>query len=584
MPARLARGAAMSAGYFPRLLRNIDIRYRLITSFILVSLIPLVISGVIFYLESSKAIQEKTRIFATEVVKQVSQNIQLQMDRVASSGDELALSESLQSALARIYVDDERDAVTALASIPKLLLAHYGSFEYVNQKYILDRKLRILDAQVFPELGKSVSSFVENAPDTKGLPYWSVYSTWAGQKSIVMLREINFKGSVQRAGTLFIGLKQSHFSRIFDAVDLGNGASVFVLDVNDGNIIIRPNDAARTVGTDFADTALTGGIERMLGRGDNRRFFSYQDRGGNQYLAAFAPIPHTTWAVVSSIPLHALIAEVRAIRNKIILIGLICFVFILLLSYCISRSISVPLDKLVDIMKETETGNYRIRMEYEGNDEIAVLSRKFNEMASKVHQHNERLEESVLARTRELKEANRKLEELSSTDGLTGLANRRRFDEVLLTELRRAIRSGKYIALIMLDVDFFKKYNDCYGHQAGDECLRVVARTLQLGCHRGGDLVARYGGEEFVLIAADTDMGGAAVLAETLRSSIEMLMLPHSESEFGQITISVGVAAVRPTPEQTTDQLLQMADRAMYRAKSQGRNRVVLMDQDGANG
>lgn len=570
----------MSSGFFPRLLRRTDIRYRLITSFILVSLIPLVISGVIFYLESSNVIQEKTRVFATEVVKQVSQNIQLQMERVESSGEELALSENLQSALARMYVDDERESVTARASIPKLLLDHYGSFEYVNQKYILDRKLRILDAQVFPELGRSVSDFVESAPDTKGLPYWNVYSTWAGQKSIVMLRDINFKGNVQRAGTLFIGLKQSHFSRIFDAVDLGNDASVFVLDINDGGIVIRPNDRARTVHADYADTSLTTGIRRIVEHGGKGNFVSYQGRDGNKYLAAFSPIPHTTWMVVSTIPLYALIAEVRAIRNKIILIGLICFVFVLLLSYGISRSISAPLEKLVGIMKETETGNFRIRMGYEGRDEIAVLSQKFNEMASKVHHHNDQLEELVAARTLELEEANRKLELLSSTDGLTGLANRRRFDEVLANELRRAIRSGTHLALIMLDVDFFKKYNDRYGHQAGDECLRKVARALQAGCHRAGDLVARYGGEEFVLIAADTDMAGALVLAEMLRRAVETLGLPHGESELGRITISVGVAAVKPEADQTTDRLLQMADRAMYRAKAQGRNRVAATDEE----
>jgi diguanylate cyclase (GGDEF)-like protein len=572
---------AMSAGFFLRLSRRIDIRYRLFASFILVSLIPLVISGVVFYFESSRVIQEKTRIFATEVVKQVSQNVQLQMERVESSGEELALSDNLQSALTRIYMDDEQENVIALALMPKLLLEHYGSFGYVTQKYILDRKLNILDAQVFPELGRSVRSFVKSAPDTKGQPYWNIYSTWAGQKTIVMLRDINFKGNVQRAGTLFIGLKSSHFSRIFDAVNLGNDASVYVLDVNDGSIIIRPNDQMRNADADFVDPGLAASIRRLDGGSGN--FVSYRDRDGDRYLAAFSPIPHTNWAVVSTIPLRALTAEVRAIRNKIILIGLICFIFVLLLSYVISRSISVPLDRLVGIMKETETGNYRIRMNYEGNDEIAVLSQKFNEMASKVHQHNEQLEDLVAARTRELEEANRQLEALSTTDGLTGLANRRRFDVVLVSELRRAIRSEKHLALIMLDVDFFKKYNDCYGHQAGDECLRTVARALQAGCHRAGDLVARYGGEEFVLIAADTDMAGASVLAESLRLGVEELRLPHSESGFGHITISVGVAAVLAGADQTTDRLLQMADRAMYRAKSLGRNRVAVADEEAAD-
>lgn len=277
-----------------------------------------------------------------------------------------------------------------------------------------------------------------------------------------------------------------------------------------------------------------------------------------------------------------LTAEVRAIKNKIILIGLLCFMASLLLSYLISTSISVPLEKLVGIMQRTESGNYQSRMEYDGNDEIGVLAQKFNEMAGKMHNHNESLEEQVAARTRELEDANRQLEWLSITDGLTGLANRRRFDQVLDSEMRRATRSGHDVALIMLDVDLFKKYNDCYGHQAGDTCLRSVAQALQSACNRAGDLVARYGGEEFVLVAADTGLAGAAALAETLRASVAALQLPHRKSGFGHVTISVGVAVTSfaSQPEQTPDSLLQIADQALYRAKSLGRNRVVVSDNE----
>lgn len=598
------RAETMNTRLVPRLLRKIDIRYRLITSFILVSLIPLLISGVIFYLESSRAIQEKTRIFTSEVVKQAAQNVQLQMERVASSAEELSMSESMQNTLDKLYMEGENGQVAARAEIPTLLLERYGALEYVNQKYVLDRRMRILDSQVFAQLGNSIADFVDHAPETKGRPYWGIYRGWSDQKSIAMVRRIHFKDNDQLAGYLFIGLKQSHFSRIFDAINLGAGASVFVLDVNDGTIIVRPDnaparapamgattnattDAAMAAvarppggGAEFATPALTDGIRDALVDGANS--LTYRSRDGMRHLATFAPIPQTTWAVVSTVPVNLLTAEVRVIKNKIILIGLLCFMASLLLSYLISTSISVPLEKLVGIMQRTESGNYQSRMEYDGNDEIGVLAQKFNEMAGKMHNHNESLEEQVAARTRELEDANRQLEWLSITDGLTGLANRRRFDQVLDSEMRRATRSGHDVALIMLDVDLFKKYNDCYGHQAGDACLRGVAQALQSACNRAGDLVARYGGEEFVLVAADTGLSGAAALAETLRASVAALQLPHRKSGFGYVTISVGVAVTSfaTQPEQTPDSLLQIADQALYRAKSLGRNRVVVSDSE----
>ena len=133
------------------------------------------------------------------------------------------------------------------------------------------------------------------------------------------------------------------------------------------------------------------------------------------------------------------------------------------------------------------------------------------------------LEKKVAERTCDLEIANRKLEELSATDGLTGIANRRRFDEALLYEWRRAKRSQQSLSLAMFDVDWFKKYNDFYGHQAGDECLRILAGILEKHACRVGDLAARYGGEEFVLIAAETNAAAMLNIAESIRKSLDII-------------------------------------------------------------
>jgi two-component system chemotaxis family response regulator WspR len=181
---------------------------------------------------------------------------------------------------------------------------------------------------------------------------------------------------------------------------------------------------------------------------------------------------------------------------------------------------------------------------------------------------------------KQLEEKNLILERLSQLDGLTGIANRRRFDEMLDLEWRRALREDHPLGLAMIDVDYFKKYNDALGHLAGDDCLRQVALALQGGTFRPGDLVCRYGGEEFGVILPNVDLDGATAVAERLRQAVFGLAMPHPGSELGQVTISVGVVAVKPRrhDDEGAASLVARADRGLYRAKRQGRNRCVSVD------
>ncbi|OGR05159.1 MAG: diguanylate cyclase response regulator [Deltaproteobacteria bacterium RIFOXYD12_FULL_50_9] len=173
--------------------------------------------------------------------------------------------------------------------------------------------------------------------------------------------------------------------------------------------------------------------------------------------------------------------------------------------------------------------------------------------------------------------ANRELEKLSSLDGLTGISNRRRFDEALLQEWRRAMRSGSIMSVIILDIDFFKLYNDNYGHQGGDDCLKKVARTLEGCLRRVSDMVARYGGEEFVAILPEIDAAGAMSLAESMRAGIQEQRIPHAKSKVSEyVSISVGVASAIPQADAAPESLVAAADLALYKAKEEGRNRVML--------
>ncbi len=176
-------------------------------------------------------------------------------------------------------------------------------------------------------------------------------------------------------------------------------------------------------------------------------------------------------------------------------------------------------------------------------------------------------------RMEELEEANLKLQALSSRDGLTGIPNRRHFDKEIEREWNRAIRDRKPLALIMIDIDFFKKYNDGVGHLGGDECLKKVSGALGEIAKRGGDMVARYGGEEFSALLSNSDLKGASILAERMLKGVSDLAIAHPNSEVaGHVTISLGIASHRPERDSFFKALIADADKALYEAKNAGRN------------
>lgn len=201
-----------------------------------------------------------------------------------------------------------------------------------------------------------------------------------------------------------------------------------------------------------------------------------------------------------------------------------------------------------------------------GAIQLSLVNRRLVESQEEIEEANRRLQA-----------ANEMLEEETRLDAGTGLSNRRHFDEILASEWKRAARSRQPLALVLADVDCFKAYNDSYGHQQGDACLRQVSVVLRGGLHRVSDLAARYGGEEFALLLPGLDEATAAELAETLRTRLEALAIPHRASTVApRVTFSAGVAALVPGPKADPARLVAAADRALYQAKRRGRNRVCV--------
>jgi diguanylate cyclase (GGDEF)-like protein len=214
-----------------------------------------------------------------------------------------------------------------------------------------------------------------------------------------------------------------------------------------------------------------------------------------------------------------------------------------------------------------------------GGDDYLVKPVSFVVLNAKIRalQRLESMRTKQLEMSRDLASANRELEKLSRQDGLTGIANRRYFDSYLVTEVRRAAREKAPVSLILSDVDHFKAFNDCYGHQAGDDCLRRVAAALSSAGRRPADLAARYGGEEFAMVLPGTVLDGAVDVAQAVSRVIGGLAIPHARSAVDQnVTLSQGVVSLIPEEESASEDLIQHADQALYQAKQQGRNRYVV--------
>ncbi len=282
------------------------------------------------------------------------------------------------------------------------------------------------------------------------------------------------------------------------------------------------------------------------------------------------------WYICTSVYVDELDESANTLRKRVVTVFAATMFFTVLLSYLFAKRLTFPLRQLSKTARQVENGDLNARCQVQRSDEIGVVATAFNRMVGHLQENINHLDTKVNERTEELQRLNKKLEELSMTDGLTGVANRHNFDKALGREWKRARRAGEHLALAMIDVDWFKKYNDHYGHLAGDACLQVVAGLIAANVHRSGDIVARYGGEEFIIIAPATNAIKAGDMAVKICETLQAQSIPHAMSEFGCVTISIGVAAMIPTDDDTPESLIKAADTALYNAKWQGRNQVVL--------
>lgn len=290
---------------------------------------------------------------------------------------------------------------------------------------------------------------------------------------------------------------------------------------------------------------------------------------GTTDLVAFSTIKVLNWVVILQSNATKALSQIRKDFFKEALSELLILLFInIVVIFATLRVYFSPLLHSAKQVRNIDLDKELPHLKRVRNDEIGDLLEGFNCLVDAVNE-----------RTLKLKEANSHLQELSKTDALTGVFNRRWFDNSLKNLWSIQQRNKQPLSLIILDIDFFKQYNDSYGHLQGDRCLATVGRQLNGLLRRPTDIFARYGGEEFAAIV-ENDEAGALDIAETMRQSIESLAMEHTKSPCGIVTISLGVATLVPDLNSSPELLIKYADRALYRSKEQGRNKVSVYVPD----
>lgn len=309
--------------------------------------------------------------------------------------------------------------------------------------------------------------------------------------------------------------------------------------------------------------------------------YDFLDYRGKWVLAAKVDIPRSDWITFVKRDQDEIFQRAKYLKQLMVYLITAASIVSICLGLLFSSTLTRSLLRIVYTTRRIANGDLHLRIIESRKDEIGDLARSVNEMADRLVQMNLSLEEKVRERTEELSDLNQQLEKVNSElnrmvrhDPLTGLLNRRVFDETFDTEWKRAQRNGTYLGLILVDIDHFKQFNDCGGHDAGDGCLRTVSNILSGQTRRSGDVLTRYGGEELAIIMPGSDIADVASFAEKLREAVFSTRIPHSAPECDYVTVSLGAASLMPRNGLSADDLFKRADNALYAAKNRGRNRV----------
>ena len=506
---------------------------------------------------------------------------------------------------------------------PYLELAAADSIERLEQ-YTIDPIGRKGDLQRLKPFADFRADGWYNEPVVAGKAVWSSIYNWVDAPEVMAMGAgIPIRRDGRLVGVAGVDVFLSNISRYLASLPLGKGSQVYLVESN-GMLVADSSDRLpfRVVGgrgvrlraTEADATAIRDSARALVNRfGDLGAIdMPYELRlplNGTGVLVRVEPFRDRyglDWRIVVTMPESEFEGPLRRDALTNLLISLVAVGVSGALGMQAVRRVNASLTQVVEGSEALAEGNLDQEVPPGEVAETQRVAMSLNTMAISLRESirslrasNAAVSEEVTQRTRELQEANQRLEEeidlrrraeeqlrqsnaelqvLAHTDRLTGVANRNQLDQKLAMEWQRHRREQKPIALLMIDADHFKAYNDCFGHLAGDRCLIRIAEVVQRTCNRPGDLLARFGGEEFVLLLPDTDCPGAITVAERVQEVLEHQAIPHPKAVVaGRVSVSIGIASQVPDAHNTPQELLASADAALYRAKAGGRNRWEMV-------
>jgi len=583
-----------------------SIRRKLIASFLIVSLIPLLLLAFINKQTTEKALTDNARQALSAAAHETANRIDAFIDANLNAVRVEAILPGLARYLS-LTPKQRNDSPEMQLAIETLIRLSRKDMVNILSYALLDLNGKnVLDTQI-SNIGKdeSVQNYFKKPLET-GL---SFVSSMKRSPTIPDLVTLFFSSPVRNAkgnilGVLRVSYNATVVQQLVTQETERAGAKSFGILLDENYIYLAHSTAPELIFKSIVPLPLNVVTElqsqgRLLNSPvnelatnelklkealENKQSYliaSLSATGNQVNLIAIARLKYKPWSVLFTQILAVALAPVeKQIRDAMFLFAIIASV-VTIIAFAIGQLLTMPIIYLTNIVSQFTTGNLDIRAKITSTDEIGHLAKSFNDMALQLQISLETLVQRVLERTAELviarekaEEANQKLEKLVNVDGLTQVANRRCFDTRLQAEWKRLSQEQQPLSLILFDVDKFKSYNDYYGHLGGDDCLLRIAQIVQKTVDRPADLVARYGGEEFAVLLPNTDLAAAITIAENIQQAIHHQAIPHAQSDIKNIvTISLGISCIIPTCDIKADTLIASADKALYNAKQNGRDR-----------
>ena len=533
-----------------QVLRLETIRSKLLAFAVLASLIPSVSTGWLSYVQNKRALTEKSGQELENAGSQAARELDLWIKERLYDLRVFASSYEVSENLARLPRSTGRPIRGSQTQerLSDYLNSVRERFQDYEELLVLDPQGQVVASSSRSErtiyLAAGWQDDIQNDRPVVGVPHWD-----DSLSKPVMVVAVPIRHTDGRLlGALSARLSLERADNILRSFAPGDSGQVYLIGSN-ANVI---TSAQASPGTGMAQSLTKEAMARLSEQEGTA--VEYQNYDGRDVVGTLKTVPGLGWSVVAEIPSTEAFRQVNRLRNLTILMVLALVVGVGLIAWLLGLLIVRPLTRLAQGAAEVATGSLAVDLPEVGGGEVGDLTKVFNNMVDR------------------LRESREELERLSTLDGLTGLSNRRHLLSRLALESSRAKRGHHSFAVLMVDVDHFKAYNDSYGHLAGDEVLVRVAEILREST-REVDCAARYGGEEFLVLLTETGMAGAFEVAERVRAR-----LATETFAGGTITLSVGVASY-PEFGESPEAVIMSADVALYQAKHQGRDRVVMASQ-----